>query len=404
MIHVHADVGPRPGARRQVRILLAVLVTPFAVATFVGLVVLWPGGRSTEVPAELGPPPQRAEAVLVRVARAPCSGTADEPGAPTCSTATARIRTGPHRGETVDLPEFGGDGYASRLDPGDRIIVAYVGGDDPGAGWYFEDFARRQPMLLLAAVFAAAVLLLGRWRGVLSLLGLAFSLVLLVRFVLPSILEGHDPVTVAVVGSAAVMFVALYLTHGFNVRTTSAVAGTLASLLLIGILSNAFVGLTQLTGLGTEESGFLGALAADLDLHGLLLGGIVIGSLGVLDDVTVTQASAVWELSRANATYGFRQLYGAALRIGRDHIASTVNTLVLAYAGASLPLLVLFTLSNRPLGDVLTGELVAQEIVRTLVGSIGLVAAVPVTTALTAFVATRHNSPVRARADGGAAR
>jgi uncharacterized membrane protein len=125
----------------------------------------------------------------------------------------------------------------------------------------------------------------------------------------------------------------------------------------------------------------------------LLLGGIVIGSLGVLDDVTVTQASAVWELSLANTTYGFRQLYGAAVRIGRDHIASTVNTLVLAYAGASLPLLVLFTLSNRPLGDVLTGEVVAQEIVRTLVGSIGLVASVPITTALTAFVATRHRQP-----------
>jgi uncharacterized membrane protein len=140
--------------------------------------------------------------------------------------------------------------------------------------------------------------------------------------------------------------------------------------------------------------------AGNIDLHGLLLGGIVIGSLGVLDDVTVTQASAVWELSLANTTYGFRQLYRAAIRIGRDHIASTVNTLVLAYAGASLPLLILFTLSNRHLGDVLTGEVVAEEVVRTLIGSIGLVAAVPVTTALTAFVATRHrdhSTPVDGR-------
>ena len=393
MSHVHADAGPRPAARRQVRILLAVLVTPFAVATVIGLISLWPADRAVEVPEAIGPQPERAEAVIVRVSHAPCAGAAEDPAGELCTSASARIRTGPHRGETVDLPEFGHQGYGSRLDPGDRVIVAYVGGDDPGAGWYFEDFARRRPMLLLAAVFAVAVLLLARKRGLFSLAGLAFSLVLLVRFVLPAILEGRDPVAVAVVGSAAIMFVTLYLAHGVNVRTSSAVVGTLASLLLIGILSNLFVGATELTGTASEESNFLRALAGNIDIRGLLLGGIVIGSLGVLDDVTVTQASAVWELSLANAGYGFRQLYGAALRIGRDHIASTVNTLVLAYAGASLPLLVLFTLSNRSLGDVLTGEIVAQEIIRTLVGSIGLVAAVPITTALTAFVATRHRRP-----------
>jgi hypothetical protein len=161
------------------------------------------------------------------------------------------------------------------------VILARVGGDEPGAGWYFEDFARRKPMLLLAVIFAAAVALLGRWRGVFSLVGLLFSLVLLVRFVLPSILEGHDPVAVAVVGAAAVMFVALYLAHGFNIRTTSAVAGTVASLLLIGVLSNVFVSATHLTGLASEEGEFLRVLAGNINLHGLLLGGIVIGSLGV---------------------------------------------------------------------------------------------------------------------------
>ena len=396
MTHIHSDAGPRPAARRQVRTLLAVLVAPFAAATVIGLIALWPADRSVDVPEAIGPAPERAEAVVVRVMRAPCPGTeespADDPAAELCTSATARIRTGPHRGETVDLPPFG-HGYGSGVEPGDGVVLAYVGGEDAGAGWYFQDFTRRRPLLVLAAVFAGAVLLLGRRRGFFSLAGLALSLVLLVRFVLPAILEGRDPVAVAVVGAAAIMFVTLYLAHGFNVRTSSAVVGTVASLLLVGILSNLFVGATHLTGLASEESGFLGALAGDVDLHGLLLGGIVIGSLGVLDDVTVTQASAVWELSLANATYGFRRLYGAALRIGRDHIASTVNTLVLAYAGASLPLLVLFTLANRPLGDVLTGEVVAQEIVRTLVGSIGLVASVPVTTALTAFVATRHRDP-----------
>jgi uncharacterized membrane protein len=207
-------------------------------------------------------------------------------------------------------------------------------------------------------------------------------------------------VAVSVVGAAVIMFVTLYLAHGLNVRTTTAVLGTLGALVLTGVLAWAFVEASHLTGLSSEEAGFLQAAAGQVNLEGLLLGGIVIGSLGVLDDVTVTQASAVWELYHANPSMGFRALFSAGLRIGRDHIASTVNTLVLAYAGASLPLLVLFTLSNRDLSEVLTGELVAQEIVRTLVGSIGLVAAVPLTTALGALVlcgeTVRRRSPRRA--------
>jgi len=218
-----------------------------------------------------------------------------------------------------------------------------------------------------------------------------------VRFMLPAILSGKNPVAVAVVGAAAIMFVALYLAHGINARTTTAVLGTVGALFLTGVLAWIFVTGTHLTGMATEESGLLAASLSGVSLKGLLLGGIVIGSLGVLDDVTVTQASAVWELHRANPSYGFQRLYAAGLRIGRDHIASTVNTLVMAYAGASLPLLVLFTLSSRRLGDVLTSELVAQEIVRTLVGSIGLVAAVPITTALAAFVVDRSmDRPVEA--------
>ena len=388
MTHIHADVGPRPAARRQVRILLAALIAPFAVATVVGLALLWPAHSSVPVPEAIGPQPRRAEAVVLRASPVPCPGAdADQP--PDCSAVTARLRTGRDAGKTIELQQTG-DPAINKLSPDDRIVVAELASDGAGAGWYFEDYARRRPLLLLAVLFVAAVMLLGRRRGLFALVGLAFSLLLLVRFVLPSILEGHDPVAVALVGSAAIMFVALYMAHGFNVRTSSAVAGTLISLVLTGLLAAGFVHLTNLTGLGSEEGTFLRALAGNIDLEGLLLGGIVVGSLGVLDDVTVTQASAVWELSRANTSYGFRQLYQGALRIGRDHIASTVNTLVLAYAGASLPLLILFTLSNRHLGDVLTSEIVAEEIVRTLVGSIGLVAAVPITTALTAFVATRH--------------
>ncbi|HYH52071.1 MAG TPA: YibE/F family protein [Acidimicrobiia bacterium] len=252
--------------------------------------------------------------------------------------------------------------------------------------------------MALGVFFAVAVVLLARWRGLMALAGLAISFAVLVRFMLPAILLGKNPVAVAVVGSAAIMFVALYLAHGINARTTTAVLGTVGALFVTGVLAWIFVTGTHLTGMASEESGLLAASLSGVSLKGLLLGGIVIGSLGVLDDVTVTQASAVWELHLANPAYGFSRLYAAGLRIGRDHIASTVNTLVMAYAGASLPLLVLFTLSSRRLGDVLTSEILAQELVRTLVGSIGLISAVPITTALAAFVADRsiHREPVPA--------
>jgi uncharacterized membrane protein len=177
------------------------------------------------------------------------------------------------------------------------------------------------------------------------------------------------------------------MSHGLTVTTTTAVLGTLASLAITGALALLFVELAKFTGLASEEAAVLQISADEINLSGLLLGGVIIGALGVLDDVTVTQAAAVWEIRRANPTYGSRALYRSALRIGRDHIASTVNTLVLAYAGASLPLLILLVQSNRGLGEALTGEILAEEIVRTLVGSIGLVASVPITTALAAWVA-----------------
>jgi uncharacterized membrane protein len=220
------------------------------------------------------------------------------------------------------------------------------------------------------------------------------------KFVLPALLQGESPLLVAIVGSAAVMFVILYLAHGVSAQTTTALLGTLASLVIIAILAGLFIEAARIVNLGTEEATFLQISASQVDLRGLLLGGVIIGSLGVLNDVTVTQASAVWALRAADPSASPRHLYRSAMRIGRDHIASTVDTLVLAYAGAALPLLLLFTLASRPVGDVVTGELVAEEIVRTLVGSIGLVASVPITTALAAFVASKA-AATPAGGDGG---
>jgi uncharacterized membrane protein len=312
-----------------------------------------------------------------------------------CSVVEIRIESGPDEGMTFSFNEAQPE-EGRRLDAGDDVIVAQSAAEtEPGAvdspQYFFVDYQRDRPLVILAVLFAIVVIALSRWRGLTSLVGVGISFAILIWFVIPAILEGSSPLAVAIVGSAAVMFVALYLAHGINVRTTSAVLGTLASLAVTGLLAVIFVELSHFTGLSSEEAAFLQVSADQVNLEGLLLGGVIIGTLGVLDDVTVTQASAVWELRLAQPLYGFLELYRAGIRIGRDHIASTVNTLVLAYAGAALPLLILFNLSNRPLGDVLTTEIIAEEIVRTLVGSIGLVAAVPITTGLTALVVSHRH-------------
>jgi uncharacterized membrane protein len=274
---------------------------------------------------------------------------------------------------------------------GDDVVVAWSGGDPTDAGSYqVVDFQRSGALLWLAALFAGAVLLLGRLRGLAALGALVLSFAVLLGFVLPAILSGHDPLAVAVTGSCLIMFAVLYLTHGPSARTSVAVLGTLLSLALIGLLGAVFSATARLTGIDDESANLIATLGTGVDARGLLLAGVVIGALGVLDDVTVTQTSAVWELRRADPGMGVPGLFTAAMRIGRDHVASAVNTLVLAYAGASLPLLLLFSLSGQGLGDVATTQAVGTEIVRTLVGSIGLVASVPITTALAAVVASRE--------------
>ena len=382
MTHSHTHGGALPATPAHIRRRLAYAIAPFIGLTLGFLILLWPaadpiGSEGVALPAQV-------DATVTGVEEGGCVAP---PGSNfACSVVEVRIDSGPDTGDTFTRDQSVGPGSRA-LTPGDPIVVAKADGE-PGTGedYYFVDYRRDLPLVVLGVLFVAVVVLISRLRGFLSLVGLALSLLVLVRFVLPAILEGSDPVLVAVTGSAAIMFVTLYLAHGVNVRTTTAILGTLLSLALTGGLAIAFVELCRFTGFGSEEATFLQISAEQVNLEGLLLGGIIIGTLGVLDDVTVTQASAVWELRVANPAYSVRRLYSSALRIGRDHIASTVNTLVLAYAGASLPLLILFTISSRPLGAVLTTEVVAEEIVRTFVGSIGLVASVPITTALAAAV------------------
>ncbi|HRC63002.1 MAG TPA: YibE/F family protein, partial [Dehalococcoidia bacterium] len=230
----------------------------------------------------------------------------------------------------------------------------------------------------------------GRVVGVTSLLGLAASMLILLRFVVPGILSGHSPVVIAVIGALTIMASTLFLAHGVNRKTAVALAGTAGALLLTALLASLTIAAADLTGLASEDTAVLQVMSAEhVSATGLLLGGIIIGALGVLDDITIGQASAVFELRAANPLLGPLELYRRAMNVGRDHISATVNTLVLAYAGASLPLLMLLAVQGESLAIQVNREFIAIEVVRSLVGSIGLVAAVPLTTAIAAAVAGR---------------
>ena len=254
----------------------------------------------------------------------------------------------------------------------------YQEGAEPGFQYSYFDRQRRPVLWWLAVAFAVVVVALGRMRGFAALVGLGASIVVLLQFVVPAILDGRDPLWVAIVGSTVIAYVALYAAHGFTRMTTVALLGTLAALGLTAVLSWIAVAAARFSGLTGEEV-YIITIAGHFDLSGLILAGIVLGALGAIDDITVTQASTVWELHALRPDLGRVALMRSGLKVGRDHVASTVNTLLLAYAGAAMPLMLFFVLAKQSIGTVLNSEIVAVEVVRTLVGSIGLVLAVPLT-------------------------
>ncbi|MET7307408.1 YibE/F family protein [Streptomyces sp. NPDC005571] len=415
--HSHSH-GPAAPVSKHLRKVIAAVLIPFATAVVVGLVVLWPGGAPAHERTGVGFDRQTQQATVVNVDKVDCkdvnaaqtpatgntttpSGNAtpgQEPGL--CEKATIEVTTGHDKGRT--FVEIVQPDAPRQLHEGQGVIVAYAPDAPHDLQYSVTDVDRKVPMALLAGIFALAVVLVGRLRGVMALIALAVSFAVLTLFILPAILQGSNPLLVAVVGASAIMLIALYMCHGLTARTSVAVIGTLISLLLIGLLGSLFIDWASLTGNTDDSTGLIHGLYPHIDISGLLLAGVIIGSLGVLDDVTVTQTSAVWELHQADPTMGARKLYRAGIRIGRDHIASVVNTLVLAYAGAALPLLLLFSIAQSSVGTVANSELVAEEIVRTLVGSIGLVASVPVTTVLAALVVSADRTGLGAEAGASA--
>ncbi|MDQ1663471.1 MAG: hypothetical protein QOJ68_3451 [Blastococcus sp.] len=384
--------------------MLLVLV-PIGIATLVGLLVLWPGGKPShaqQVATTYVPPGTTyPEARVLAVATAPCAAGATT-AQNTCGTAMVTVLDGPGAGERrqIDLPP---DVVAAGVHAGDRLVLSR-GTAEGSPDYQFYDYSRRTPIVVLAIAFAVVVGLVARWRGLRALLGLGFAFAVLLWFVLPGLLAEKSPTLVSLVGSAAIMFVVLYLAHGFSARTTTALLGTLFGLALIAVLGSIAVSVARLTGLTTEETLTLNNFDPTLKFSAIVLAGVVVAGLGVLNDVTITQASAVWELREASPEMTVGELFRRAMAIGRDHIASTVYTIVFAYAGAALPSLLLFELYQRPFWTVLTGSVVAEEVIRILVGGIALVLAVPVTTAIGAIVARVADSPVALAAGPGSRR
>ncbi|WP_432457435.1 YibE/F family protein [Cellulomonas iranensis] len=409
---------PAASARRA-RVLLAAVLLPVVVVTGLGAWWLWPDPDAA--------PPQfatdgpgvtyvRGEVVAVHDGTVDGAATGDlgagdlgEGDGGTGDVGTGRSATGDHGTggpgtddqATIRLSDGTEVGmhvppeYVPELAVGDtvrvaRMAVAAIAFDptaDPEAmttQHVFVDFVRGPPMALLAAVFALLVVLVARWRGLAALAGMAVGLAVVAGFTLPALLQGRPAVPVALVTSVAIMFAVLYLAHGVSVRTSTALAGTLVGLVATAGIAAWAGGTAHLTGLSGEYALDLMSVAPEVRLRAVLVCGMVLAGLGVLNDVTITQASAVWELHAASPGRPWRSLFGQGMRIGRDHIASTVYTIVFAYVGAALPLVLLVSLSDRDLLGLLTSGEIAEEVVRTLVGSIGLVLAIPVTTALAA--------------------
>jgi uncharacterized membrane protein len=298
---------------------------------------------------------------------------------------TAEIVEGEAEGTTVHMEYIptnqGGDVYAE----GETVVITKASVAD-AEQYYIVDHYRLPALGIVAVIFIAAILIFARKRGAFSLVGLCISIAVLGLFIVPRIVDGQNPLIVSSVGAIMIAVTSLYVAHGFSRRTSIALASTLLTIGVAILLSVIFVHIAQLTGLGSEEAYFVqSGVSGNINLQGLLLGGIIIGVLGILDDVTTAQTAAVEEIYKADPTVTRRELYKRSFSVGREHITSLVNTLVLAYAGASLPLFLLFTLHLQPWWVTLNSAFIAEEVIRTLVGSTALTLAVPITTALATY-------------------
>lgn len=371
MHHHAAPVSLPERELRRVRIVLSAITIPLVIVTLLGLALLWPATQSV-----VGSQPLTTGDYSIETARITEITTAAD------GTHVVRgdLLSGIGVGQNVEI-QVSSEIVASGMSEGDVVRLLFTA-DALGSGspYVFWDFERGTPLIVLAVIYLAVVALVARWKGVAAVVGLVASLGVVFAFILPGIMEGKPAILVMLVGAAAMLFLAVYLAHGISIRTTTAVLGTFAGLAITAVLSLTSVHFAHLTGAQSEESAMLAYLYPELSLRHVLVAGMVISALGALNDVTITQASAVWELHAANPRLSRTRLATAAMRIGRDHIASTIYTLAFAYVGGALTMLLLALLVDTTPVRFLTNAEIAEEIVGTLVASIGLILAIPFTT------------------------
>ncbi len=396
--HARPD-GTRPGDDVRVtavaRRLVVALAVACAVASVLGVALLWPPAGTLaalreQVSAD-GPVTTTVEGTVLSTQQETCPGTSLDrlpdgsiPASASCPTASVRVLDGDAAGQVVQV-QVPADVVRGGLGAGDRVDLSYFPPTEGyGASWAWVDFSRTRPLAVVVGAFALLTVVVARRRGLAALVGMALAGAVLGLFMIPALLAGESAVLVSVTGCSAIMSVVLYLTHGFSLRTAAAHLGTVSGLVLVGLAAHVAVGATHLQGLSDEDSGYLGQLTSMGVLQGLVVAGMVLAGVGVLNDVTITQASAVWEVREHAPGAGFRTLVSSGMRVGRDHLASTVYTVAFAYAGAALPVLVIIAVTDPAWLDALTSSKIAEEVVRTAIGGACVALSVPVTTAVAA--------------------
>jgi uncharacterized membrane protein len=410
----HSEPTPQAiAARRRANRILAAVLIPLTLLTLAGMVMLWPLGSKQGIslanPYSAAPGVSFDTGTIHSVVTENCmQGISQQSPGPTQQGQTQQGQgsdctfafTEPDKGGSPVKVVINPDVAKSHgVKPGDQIRylnLSNAQGASASQGspaYIFVDFVRTLPIVLLALLYAAVVIAVARWRGLRALIGLVGAYFVLASFMLPGLVEGKPPLLLALVGSTVIMIGVLYFAHGFSARTSTALLGTIFGLAITALLAAWATGAANLAGVGNHDATTLVNTSANISISGVILCGLIISGLGVLNDVTITQSSAVWELYELAPQSTARKLFTSAMRIGRDHIASTVYTIAFAYAGAALPILIIVMLYDRPLADTLTSAELSEEVIRTLVGSIGLVLAIPVTTLIAVLVVKATGSP-----------
>ncbi|UKA68797.1 YibE/F family protein [Arthrobacter sp. FW306-05-C] len=415
--HSHASLDhsePTPqamAARSKANRILAAVLIPLALLTLAGMAALWPSGSKEGIslanPYSTAPGVTFDTGTIQSVLTGSCmqgSGQlgSNQQGSGQPSTTQQPPSQGSECTFAVTEPDKGGSpvkvvinpdvASSHGVKPGDQIRylnlsnVQGATGSQGSPAYIFVDFVRTLPIILLAVLYAVVVIAVARWRGLRALIGLVGAYFVLANFLLPGLVEGKPPLLLALVGSTVIMIGVLYFAHGFSARTSTALLGTIFGLAITALLAAWATDAANLAGVGSHDAATLVNTSSNISISGVILCGLIISGLGVLNDVTITQSSAVWELYELAPASSARKLFTSAMRIGRDHIASTVYTIAFAYAGAALPILIIVMLYDRPLMDTLTSAELSEEVIRTLVGSIGLVLAIPVTTLIAVLV------------------